>query len=135
MLPSAPSSGSRTASRPEHLRRRSKVLCDRGRISDQNLVSNSSEGHAFRRYARPSCAQKPLKHGLGARHAAQFPMSRQRLVTFLIHIYTHFMSFLPPPLETGARASPSDPFSHLFTHFHTFSPKLIPTRPKKQPRT
>ena len=116
----APSGGSRTAWRPERFGRRSKALCDRGRISDQNLVSNPSGGHAFRRYARASCAQKPLKHGLGARHAAQFPMSRQRLVTFLIHIYTHFMSFLPPPLETGARASPSDPFLHLFTQINTY---------------
>ena len=134
----ASSGGSRTALRPEHRQRRAKVLCDRGRIADQNLVSNSSKGHALRRYARASCAQKLLKHGLGARHAAQFLMSRQRLVTLLIYIYTHFISFVPHPLETGARAPPSDPFSHLFTQinkpaFMAFS--LIPTRPKKQSRT
>ena len=56
----ASSGGLRTAWRPEHLGRRAKALCDRGRISDQNLVRNSSEGHVLRRYARASCAQRPL---------------------------------------------------------------------------
>ena len=68
----APSGGSRTAWRPEHLGRRSKVLCDRGRISDHPKVSNSSGGHAFRRYARASCAQRPLKDDLCARRGAHF---------------------------------------------------------------
>ena len=114
----APSGGSRTAWHPEHFGRRSKVLCDRGRISDHPKVSNSSGGHAFRRYARASCAQRPLKDGLCARRGAHLSIFRQRLLTLLIHIYTHFIAFIPSPLETGARARQSDPFLHLFSQIN-----------------
>ena len=114
----APSGGSRTAWRPERFGRRSKALCDRGRISDQNLVRNSSEGHVLRRYARASCAQRPLKDGLCARRGAHLSIFRQRLLTLLIHIYTHFIAFIPSRLETGARARQSDPFLHLFSQIN-----------------
>ena len=114
----APSGGSRTAWRPEHLGRRAKVLCDRGRISDHPKVSNSSRGHAFGRYARASCAQSLLKNGLCAQRGAHFPICRQRLLTLLIHIYTHFIAFIPSRLETGARARQSDPFLHLFSQIN-----------------
>ena len=114
----ASSGGLRTAWRPEHLGRRAKALCDRGRISDQNLVRNSSEGHVLRRYARASCAQRPLKDDLCARRGAHFSIFRQRLLTLLIHIYTHFIAFVPSPLETGARARPSDPFLHPFSQIN-----------------
>ena len=114
----APSGGSRIAWLPEHLGRRSKALCDRGRISDHPKVSNSSGGHAFRRYARASCAQRPLKDGLCARRGAHLSIFRQRLLTLLIHIYTHFIAFIPSRLETGARARQSDPFLHLFSQIN-----------------
>ena len=114
----APSGGSRTAWRPEHLGRRAKALCDRGRISDRNLVRYSSKGHVLRRYARASCAQRPLKDGLCARRGAHLSIFRQRLLTLLIHIYTHFIAFIPSPLETGARARQSDPFLHLFSQIN-----------------